>query len=221
MNENFTRLTASAHLPRLLIADNRFSTVEPLLRTFADRRLDVDFEVCTSAHTAIQKLLAFPYQLIICGAHLAELDDFLLLKHTQGLDAFTPLIVTAATPEKESARRVLKRGAFDLIALPPDHEQTVRTIRLALWQRKLTDLIARKENAHDRYHQHLSDYPEDRSKFEASFNKALAAFENTISSVERTILLIEESTVSFLDLATKLEYEARQQALERLDGGSQ
>ena len=220
MNENFTRPTAPRQLPRILIAENRFATVEPLLRTFQDSRLNVDFEVCTSPHSAIHKLSAFSYHLIISGAHLAEMDDLLLLKHAQELNVFTPLVVSAAAPEKEAARRVLQQGAFDLISLPLDHEQTVRTIRLALWQRKLTELIARKERAVDQYRQHLADYPEDRIKIDASFNKALSVFEKTISSVEQAILRIEESTVCFADFATKIEYQARQRALERLDGES-
>lgn len=213
--------TSIPRFPRLLIAENSFSTTEPLIRAFGDKRLDVDFDLCTSRSNAVRKLLAAPYQLIISGAHFAEMDDCLLLKRAQELQPFVPFVVTANTSEKEVARRVLERGAFDLILSPLDHGQTVRTIRLALWHGKLRNLIARKEAALEQYRQHMADYPDDRNKVDESFNKAMLAFEKTISSVARTIVRIEESRVCFSDFATKVEYHARTRALERLTAPSQ
>jgi len=111
----------------------------------------------------------------------------------------------------------LAQGAFDLLPCPLNHEQTVGTIRLALWQSKLKNLIARKEAALETYEQHLADYPDDRNMIQDSFHKALSAFENTISSVAQAILRIEESTLCFNDFASQVEYHARKRALERLD----
>jgi DNA-binding NtrC family response regulator len=218
MGPDLSHVTSSARFPRILIAENNFSTTEPLVGAFGDRRLDVDFDLCTSHSNAVRKLLAAPYQLIISGAHLAEMDDCLLLKRSQALQPFVPFVVTASASEKEAARRVLERGAFDLIPSPLNHEQTVRTIRLALWHGKLRNLIVRKEAALEQYRQHLADYPDDREKIEELFNRALLSFEKTISSVARTIMRIEQSTVCFSDFATKVEYHARERALERLDG---
>ena len=216
MGPVLSHLTSSSRFPRLLLAENNFSTTEPLIRAFGDRRLDVDFDLCTSHSNAVRKLLAAPYQLIISGAHLAEMDDCLLLKRAQALQPFVPFVVTASGSEKEAARRVLDRGALDLILSPFDHGQTVRTIRLALWHGKLRNLIARKEEALEQYHLHMTDYPDDRYEVEQAFNKAISAFEKTISSVARTIVRLEESTVCFADFATKVEYHARARALERL-----
>jgi hypothetical protein len=55
-------------------------------------------------------LLAHSYQLVISGAHLAEMPDFRLLRSIQALEPFVPFVVTADASEKESARRVLGRG---------------------------------------------------------------------------------------------------------------
>ena len=98
-----------------------------------------------------------------------------------------------------------------------EDEQTLSTVRLALWQGKLRDLIARKEAALDKYHQHLADFPHSREEMEDSFNRTLSAFEKTICSVYRSILQIEKSAVSFSDLATRVEYYTKKRALERLD----
>jgi DNA-binding NtrC family response regulator len=120
----------------------------------------------------VRKLLASPYELIISGPCLAEMDDFLFLKRTQTLETSVPLVVTADASEKPSARRVLLEGALDLITNPLDHEQTVSTIRLALWHNKLTALIARKEHTLDKYRQHVADYPAEK-RMEEAFTRTL------------------------------------------------
>lgn len=145
MNMDFSRIASPGRFPRLLIAADYASTVEPLLRTFRDGRLDVDFDLCTSQTNAVRKLLASPYQLIIAGARLAEMDDYFLLKRSQSLEGFVPFVISASASEKQSASRVLAQGAFDFIPTPIDHEQTVNTILLALWQSKLRSLMACKE----------------------------------------------------------------------------
>jgi DNA-binding NtrC family response regulator len=216
MGPDLSHITSASRFPHLVIAENNFSAVEPLIRTFGDRRLDVDFDLCTSPRSAVRKLLLSPYQLIVSSVQLAEMDDFLLLRRARALHTYVPLVVTASASENDSARRVLTRGAFDLITTPLEHEQTVGTIRLALWQSKLMSLIARKEETLERYRQHMTDYPGDRNKVAESFHRALVAFENTISSIERTMLRMEESMVCFADFATKVEYYARERALERL-----
>ncbi len=217
MEQHLSSTASSSRLPRLLIAEKNFSAIEPLIRTCGDRRLDVDFDVCSSHRRAVDMLLAFPFQLVISGAHLTEMEDFLLLKQVQALEPFVPVVVTANASEKESACRALTNGAFDLLPRPLDHDQTVKTIRLALWHGKLKNLIARKDAALEQYEQHLADYPDDRETIEETFTRALSAFDQTIFNVAKTIQHVEQSMVCFSDFASKLEYQARKRALERLD----
>jgi DNA-binding NtrC family response regulator len=217
LNEGVFHIRSSSPHPRVLIVENDFSVVEPLLHTFRDKRLDFDFDACTSSQGAVRKLLASPYRLIISGAHLAEMDDFSLVKRAQTLEISAPVVVTASASTKETARRALAEGAFDLISVPLDHEQTVRTIRLALWQSKLLELIARKEKAVDLYRRHLAEFPNAIEQMEESFNRAFAAIDLSIYSIESSIRRVEESSVCFADFATKVEFHARKGALERLD----
>src|SRR5215475_3728631 len=166
MDLDLSHVTSSGRLPRLLIAESNLSTFEPLIRTLRDERLDIDFDVCTSHWSAVWKLLASPYQLIISGVQLAERHDFLLLKRAQARHTFVPVVVTASASEKEGARRALNHGAFDLIPTPLDHDQTVNTVRLALWQNKLMELIARREKTLEQYRRHLDAYPGNRNMYE-------------------------------------------------------
>ena len=216
MSPNLSHATPSLPFPRILIAEKHLPTFESLIDTIADRRLDIDVDFCTSHRGAVRKLLASPYQLIISGAQLAEIEDFLLLKRVEALEPSVPLVITAGASEKASARQVLMQGAFDLITNPLDHEQTVNTIRLALWHNKFTTLIARKEQTLEKYRQHMTDYPVEK-RTEEAFARTLAAVLESIHSYERTILRIEESTVCFSDFATKLAHHARTRALARLE----
>jgi hypothetical protein len=125
-------------------------------------------------------------------------------------------LVTADASEKESAGRLLERGAFDVITSPLDYKQTVRTVRLALWYSRLRNIIARKEEAIDKYDQHLTDYPDDREEIERLFKRTLSCFDTTISCVEGTILRLEETDGCFSNFATEVEQQVRKRALERL-----
>jgi CheY-like chemotaxis protein len=134
-------------------------------RLFRNRRLDVDFDVCTSHDHAVVKLFRSPppYQLIISGVRLAEFNDFFLLKHHQNLQPFVPFVVTSGALDTESSRRALEEGAFDFIPTPLDPEQTVNTIRLALWHNKLKALTASRDKILERYRLHIDDYPGNRN----------------------------------------------------------
>ncbi len=201
------------HCARVLLVENNLSTYGPLIRTFGDTRFDIDYDVCDSYSGAARMLSVSRYQLIISDVHLAEMDDFFLLKRAQMLQPFVPFLVTAGASEKEAGRRALLKNAFDVITSPLNHEQTVQTIRLALWEGKLRSLTARKEHALQKYHQHMTFYPGDKGT-EESFNRTLVAFEQTISSI-RTMVRIE-STGSFSPFAADLKSHRRRE-LERLD----
>ena len=209
--------SSSSCLSRVLIAGN-CSATKSVIRTFGDRRLNTDVHVSTSHNHAVMNLFHSPpqYQLVICCVQLAEMHEFLLLKHNRMLQPFVPFVITATTAEQARAHRALEQGAFDLISDPVEHEQMVSTIRLALWHSKLRNLIARKETVQDKCRQHMANYPDER-EMEETFKRALAVMEEASSSVGRTILPSEERTVRFFDdFATKVEHYARKRALERL-----
>ena len=217
MNAELASLACLRQFPRLLIAGDYASAVEPLLRTFMDNRLDVDFDLCTSRANAVRKLSTGSYQLVIAGAQLAERDHCLLLKRSQALKASLPFVITASASETEAAGRVLSEGAFDVIPTPPEHEQTVTTILLGLWQSKLRSLIASKERVVERYRQHLASYPGDPVRVGLLFSTTLSAFEKTILAVERSLVLLDESAAGLTECAIQVEHEARTNALVRLD----
>lgn len=218
MDRNPSPLTDSARPSpsRILIAESDPSTLESLARTIDEGPLEATFHFCTSSDAFMDKALGSPYQLIICGVHLSEMNDFFLLKHNQVFQPCVPFVVTASASDRQSARRSLEYGAFDLIMRPFSSVQAMNTIREALWQNKLLALIDNEEKALQKYRQHFTVYPGDK-KMKKVFRKALLAVQKTITSYEKTIQRIEESRMCFLHLATGIEKKTRERAWNRLD----
>lgn len=133
---------------------------------------------------------------------------FLLLHRIQELERFVPVVSTAATGEKESARRVLEQRASDLIPTPSKQKQAISTIRLALLHNKFRLIIASRDKVLERYAHHLTDYPGDRRG--VAFRKILTSTEESLSAHEQTIHQIETSLKRFPDLAKTVENQTRE-----------
>jgi DNA-binding NtrC family response regulator len=79
-------------------------------------------------------------------------EDFLLVKHNRVLQPDIPFVIITGLEKIEASRRALEEGAFDLIPTPQQPQQTVETIRLALWH---STLKASKERRLEKYCQHI------------------------------------------------------------------
>lgn len=176
----------------------------------------MNFDLCTSHRKAVSKLAASPYHVIIGDAQLVEADDCFLLTRTQTLHPMIPFVTTASRSVKESARRVLKEGAFDLITHPLDHEQAVSAVLLALWHRKLMNLIACKEKALEKYQEHIQTHPWG-SEMAAMFKRTLSVIDASIRTYEQTRWQVEDFPLGFSNFAKTVEFHTKQRALERLD----
>jgi len=207
---------SSSFSSRVLIAEYDSLALEALAHTLGRSLPEVRFDVCASCDHAMEKLIAIPYNLIISDVHLAEMDDFILLKHSNVLQKSIPVVITAAASDRQAVRQALGYGAFDLITRPVRPNEAVATIRLALWQNKLLAIIASKEKAIEKYRQHFAVYPADK-KMKETFRKSLFLVQRTVSSYSKTILQIEETMMCFSHLAASVEKDARERALNRLD----
>ena len=206
----------SSFSSRVLIAEYDSLALEALAHTLGTSLPEVRFDVCASCDHALEKLIAIPYNLIISDVHLAEMDDFVLLKHSKVVQKSIPVVITAAASDKQAALQALGYGAFDLITRPVHPHQAVAAIRLALWQNKLLAIIASREKAIESYREHFAVYPADK-KMKETFRKSLFLVQSTISAYPKTILQIEETMMCFNHLAASVEKDARERALNRLD----
>jgi len=60
MVENLSRFAGPTIIPRILIAENNFSTFESLIDAFGKSRLDLDFDLCTSRDGAMRNYWITP-----------------------------------------------------------------------------------------------------------------------------------------------------------------
>ena len=218
MDPNLSFATTRSRCPRILLVDKNVLAVESLVHRIRDERLDLDYDVCLSHERAIIKLFRSPppYQLVISSVPMAEQDDFFLLKHNRIQQPTVPFVLTTGLADTASARRAIDEGAFDLLPVPLEPEQTAHTIRRALWHNKLKGLIATQERALETYRGHLAAYPSDKTTDDA-FHRAVAAVQRTISVVESSMQRFEGSFECFSEFAKSMEQDARIRALHRLN----
>jgi len=213
MEEDRTHSVPST-VPQILIAENSPATAKSLVQTIEDNWIGLGCEVCPDYERAITKLFRAqpPYRLVISGVDLAEQDDFFLVKHNRLSRPNIPFVLTTRSTKFASSRRALEQGAFDLIFTPLEHEQTVSTIRLALWQSKLRSFIASNERDLKKYCQHLAYYPQNG--LDTALPKMLFAAQLSLLA-EGATQEVGQARTQLSEFAMKVEREARKRALDR------
>jgi len=216
MNEDLSHSDLNP-LSEILIAENDAPTAKSLVRTIADNWVGLGCDVCPDYHRTILKLFNAqpPYKLVIADVDLAEQDDFLLLKHNKARQPQIPFVLTTRSAKNAASRRALEEGAFDLILTPLKYEQTVATVRLALWHGKLRGFLSANERNLKKCRQHIVNYPHDERLDDA--------FHKTVYAVRISLFLLEERSqhghagTLLSDFAAQVEVETRKRALARLN----
>ena len=204
----------SAH-SRLLIAESDDTTLQSVIRSLEFNKLNLDVDVCTSCHAALQKLPHRPYGLVISSVSLAAINGFELVKRTQSRQTHMPLVLTTDSGGRQSALEALEHGAFDVITTPIKPEQVAATVRLGLWYKMLLATQAAREKAQEQYRRHMRAYPTD-TKARLSFMQVVSSLHSSLSACRRSLHCIEMSSAYLNDLATVLSRQVREQALRRL-----
>jgi len=83
-------------------------------------------------------------------------------------------------------------------------------------QQQLLQLITKKEQAMEKFHQHLANFPTEKN-LDGAFQRSLTAVEKTVAPYNVTIKRIEESLACFAILALDVQNQARERELKRLD----
>jgi len=128
-----------------------------------------------------------------------------------------PLIVTASRDDVSIAETALKHEAFDLITKPIVPQEAAETVRVALWHNQLLRLLASKERATSRFHDHMKLFPH-AVRMEQEFASKMAAYERTFRALSSSMhqLLTTQEEQSAFDLAALVMHLTKQQAWDRL-----
>lgn len=177
---------------------------------------DVGVDVCTSAVDLHRLVKCWRYDAI--AIHPILLQDCPTLNCKANRHLLAPLLITASRDDCELARRYLKEeAAFDLIVKPLIPHDAVQTVRLALWQGALLNLLVSKERATARFRKHIEAFPQ-ALKAKEEFARLLTAYERTFHAIATSVplLLSNEEETSLFDMAGVVERMTRQMALDRL-----
>ncbi len=79
------------------------------------------------------------FDLFLLDICLPEMDGFNLLDRILESDSLVPVIMMTGQASIESAVRAIKKGAYDYLRKPLEHEDLVKTVRNVLEQKKLRD----------------------------------------------------------------------------------
>ena len=196
--------------PALLIAETNPRILGSLTEVVNERLPDVRFDVCSTRQQVVRNVQSFPYDTVVSNLRLA---DSVFLKQNRRFQDVVPLVLTAEASDTESARRILERGALDVITYPLHPGRAVATIRLALWYKQMLHLIGCNERAMQKFGQCLDAHPDD-PRMRARFHADLDAVESTLTAVERTLAVVKKAGLP--RMAARMETQTRAQALARL-----
>lgn len=167
----------------------------------------VAIDTCTTVDQLIRKLDEASYDAV-------AVNPSLLLKDKLTLHKSVPLLVTVYQKDFPVAHTAFRGKAFDLIVKPIIPQDSVHTVRLALWHNKLQKLLALKERAALRVQHHDKCSP-DNLKAEEEFLRMLETTYQTLKTSFRLLLNIQQNS-SLMDVAASVRRRARHLALDRL-----
>jgi len=89
-------------------------------------------EEAADGEQGLQKLVAQPFDLVLCDIKMPKMDGLEVLQQIMQLQPDVPVIMISGHGTIETAVDAVKKGAFDFIAKPPDLNRLLITIRNAL-----------------------------------------------------------------------------------------
>ena len=87
----------------------------------------------------LQAMSGTRFDLFLLDVCMPEMDGFQLLDRILESDAHGPVVMMTGQASSESAVRALKKGAYDYLRKPFEHEDLVKTVQNALQQKRLKD----------------------------------------------------------------------------------
>ena len=207
--------TVATQFTRILIADTDSSVLEALPQKLHENLPHCSVDLCSSVDGAIRQLWTSPYQLIISGVHLAEMQDFFLLERLRIVQPHTPLIVTAGGADKVSATEVLKRGAFDIITKPINSAQVQSCLRLIREYERYHHLLAIEEKTRVQHEKAVTSLLTDEKTVDL-FNQSRTVLLKSLEISREGIKQAEKSIRLLSSKAATTRSEAHARAAEWL-----
>jgi DNA-binding NtrC family response regulator len=218
MRQGLNKPRSASPLPSpVLIADKNPAVVDsvaPLLRSSIP---DIALSLCYSHSYAMHSLTTGRYQVVVCGVHLAEAQNYLLLRQHRAFQSFVPFIVIAAAQDRELAKCVLEQqGVEDIVVWPIHKDQLEDSLREAMCLYQMRVTIAHRRQTLDTLRSWQSSPPLENPPVNRMYDHLLLP-KRALSVYQRTIQRMETNLNYLTDMLDECERQARARAVEHLD----
>ena len=218
MREGLNKSSSASPLPiPVLVADKNTCMVDSLAALLRSSIPGIALSLCYSHSYAMHSLTNGRYQVVVCGAQLADAQNFLLLRQHRAFQSLVPFIVIAAPEDRALAKRVLEQqGVEDIIVWPPHKDQVEDSLReaMCLYQMRVT-ITHRRQTLHTL--RSWQSFPPPESLPVSNMYDRLLLPKETLRVYHRTIKRIETNLKYLADMVGDCERQTRTRAIEHLD----
>ena len=120
----------------LLIVDDEPDMLKLLQRSIS-RALECDLETVGSGEQALEKVARKSYDLVLLDIRMPGIDGMETLERMTALDPWVTVVMMTAFGAIEIAVEAVKKGAYDFITKPFEHDEIIRLLKKALERGRL------------------------------------------------------------------------------------
>ena len=121
---------------RLLVVDDELDMLRLLQRSIS-QDLDCEIDTATSGTEALRLLETRNYDLALLDIRMPGMDGIELLERIKQINPWLTVVMMTAHGVVELAVKSIKKGAYDFITKPFDHEELIHLLRKALERSQL------------------------------------------------------------------------------------
>ncbi len=122
---------------KILIVDDELSVRESLREWFSEDGFQV--ETAEDGNSALSKMQAGPYDIIIIDLKMPGMDGITLQKRVREIDKDAAIIILTAYASVDTAVEALKLGAYDYVTKPVDPDDLSNLVKNILKQKDLSE----------------------------------------------------------------------------------
>lgn len=121
----------------ILIIDDDAPTLLAMREVVSRGIPNASIETAPSAHTALKRIEAVDYDLIVSDIRMPGMDGLELLNQIRKIRPYSPVILTTSYDEPEYATKALRLGAHDLLRKPLDVGQFIASALRGIEKRSI------------------------------------------------------------------------------------
>ena len=130
---------------RVLIIDDDLILLDTLASTLRLRLPDVHIETIDSALSALERIRATEYAVIICDGHQPRMEGVAFVRFVRKIHAEQPVLLLIEKSDQDLIRQAIDAGVYDIVVKPIDEGLFLLAVQRALEASGLRGQVKREE----------------------------------------------------------------------------